>query len=652
MAKADPPGLAGALDLRARGLVPVVLRARGEAWEKDGRPVVSTGKEPRFAAFGHRAVHSDEAKLRADYAEYPGSGVGLFLGTLPPARGENEYFGRPGVIDLEVDDPVAAEEPLARIFPGGVPDTLRFESSGPGRWHYLFGIDEQVARRLLAIGISKAVLKGLHRGGDGKDVGDPAYPGLELRFGNLRTTPGGSVTETQSVAPPTPRADGSPRRWVGREVLDFPEELLADLAANSAWAKARAETVARENTPREPADRDTLRGLAPIEKIQAQFRAMGRRLEPGVDGSSFSARCTNPDHPDNNPSMTISVVGQDNLHLRPVGSFRHVVAETVLVCCHSRDCRIQDILSGLGLFPCDLEPDAWYRTHGPRRKPDSRKANFVLMEEPGGIDPAQLLAFSEDYERFELALAHRPEKLAELSEALGVSNLALGALGVAWKEKNWFRASEEDEWSDDGPAWVFPMVDGQGTIINLQRRFEDESIAKRGMRGGRNGLFVPNGWQGRPGRLYCVEGVSDTATLWDLGLVAVGRPSNRSGDFYLARLLRGDGREVVVVGENDRKGPAWPGDPRPFAAKLARRLGRPVGWIVPPEPHKDARAWRSAEEDVAILAALDDLAGRSEVIGPDAQVPSAATPTGDGRPGGFTATLRLRTLPGAEEGGT
>jgi hypothetical protein len=80
------------------------------------------------------------------------------------------------VIDLEVDDPAAASEPLARIFPGGVPDTLRFESSGPGRWHYLFGIEEQVARQPRAIGIVKAVLKGRHRDGDGKAAGDPAYP--------------------------------------------------------------------------------------------------------------------------------------------------------------------------------------------------------------------------------------------------------------------------------------------------------------------------------------------------------------------------------------------------------------------------------------------------------------------------------------------
>src|SRR5690349_7075076 len=106
------------------------------------------------------------------------------------------------------------------------------------------------------------------------------------------------MTETQSVAPPTPRADGSPRRWVGTEILDFPAELLADLAANSAGAKARAEAVARENTPREPVGRDTLLGLAPIEKIRAQFEALGRRLDSSGDGLSFSARCSNPDHPD------------------------------------------------------------------------------------------------------------------------------------------------------------------------------------------------------------------------------------------------------------------------------------------------------------------------------------------------------------------
>jgi hypothetical protein len=451
------------------------------------------------------------------------------------------------------------------------------------------------------------------------------------------------------VVPPTPRADGRPRRWVGTEILPFPPELLADLAERSAPARAHAEYLDRVARPRKPLDRDTLRGLAPIEKIRAQFEALGRRLEPSGDGSGFSARCTNPDHPDRKPSMSITVVGPNSRPYRGRDrSLKLAVPGTVLICCHSWDCSIRDILGGLGLFPCDLQPDAWYRTHGPRNDP--RRSNIVLTDDPDGVDPARLLYFSEVHERAVEALFRGRGKLAELGRSLGVSGTSLHALDVAWKAQNWVLDPETKQWRDDGPAWLFPMVDDRARIINLQRRYEDQSLAKRGMRGGRNGLFVPEGWERRPGRLYCVEGASDTATLWDLGLAAVGRPSNRSGDFYLARLLRGDAREVVVVGENDRKGDAWPGDPRPFAAKLAGRLGRPVRWIVPPAPHKDARAWRSADEDAALLRTLDGLAGGAEVIGPKARDSSASTPPGGIRRGGFTATLRLRTRPEAEEG--
>src|SRR4051794_34192311 len=98
MDKPEPAGLQGALELRALGLAPVVLRGRGEVYEQGGRRVVATGKEPRFTAFGVRAVHADEARLRADYDQYPGSGVGVLLGLLPPSKGENPCFGRPGVI--------------------------------------------------------------------------------------------------------------------------------------------------------------------------------------------------------------------------------------------------------------------------------------------------------------------------------------------------------------------------------------------------------------------------------------------------------------------------------------------------------------------------------------------------------------------------
>jgi hypothetical protein len=183
------------------------------------------------------------------------------------------------------------------------------------------------------------------------------------------------------------------------------------------------------------------------------------------------------------------------------------------------------------------------------------------------------------------------------------------------------------------------MVDGSGRLINLQRRYRDPGVAKRGMRGGKLGLFVPSGWRERPGPLYVPEGASDVAALFDVGVCAVGRPSNRAGADHLRALLEGDGRDVVVVGENDRKPDGdWPGDPHPCARSLARRLGRPVRVIVPPEGHKDARAWRTAaRDDVGVRAALLRLTEQAAPVVP-AQDLGTAAPRG-----GFRVTVPFRS---------
>ena len=88
-----------------------------------------------------------------------------------------------------------------------------------------------------------------------------------------------------------------------------------------------------------------------------------------------------------------------------------------------------------------------------------------------------------------------------------------------------------------------------------------------------------------------VEGPSDVSAAFDLGFVAVGKPSNVGGLGYLQKLVHG--RPVAVLGEQDRKADgSWPGrigmektfevlkDVCPEACK-----------VLPPPDVKDLRNW-------------------------------------------------------------
>jgi hypothetical protein len=87
------------------------------------------------------------------YVTHWRAGVGLLLGAA----------GR--LVDVEVDDRVLAEPVLTRLFPGGLPETLGWDSSRGS--HMLFLYDE----RLAAFGtIVKGVLNE-----NGHTVGNDAY---------------------------------------------------------------------------------------------------------------------------------------------------------------------------------------------------------------------------------------------------------------------------------------------------------------------------------------------------------------------------------------------------------------------------------------------------------------------------------------------
>jgi len=81
-------------------------------------------------------------------------------------------------------------------------------------------------------------------------------------------------------------------------------------------------------------------------------------------------------------------------------------------------------------------------------------------------------------------------------------------------------------------------------------RLRNERGEKWAVKGGRNGLFVPNG--AGASRCYITEGPTDTAALLSLGLYAIGRPSCNEGAAMLAALLPRLGvREAVIAGDHD-----------------------------------------------------------------------------------------------------
>lgn len=167
-------------------------------------------------------------------------------------------------------------------------------------------------------------------------------------------------------------------------------------------------------------------------------------------------------------------------------------------------------------------------------------------------------------ERYERAACDA--KVARFAGELSVSFESLRRLHVGW----------------DGTAWTFPMTSASGTVTGIRRRFPDGR--KLSVKGGREGLFVPNGLPERGALLVC-EGPTDCAALLTLYSPAIGRPSCRGGVRLLCEFCRG--RPVVVLADGDEPG-------RIGASVLAQALRLyclSVRIVRPPLGMKDTREW-------------------------------------------------------------
>jgi len=232
----DPPCLETALALLELGLWPCLIHPPGI--KRRGQQEPTKGKEPVGRNWG--AVRKTEADLRdlVEWAEcnegFTPHGCGICLG---PGRASDGGW----LIDLEGDGP-QAEESLLRLFGGKLIETYGWSSTRGN--HALFTADGELLLKLLkAAGAAE---------GKRHDAGKftlPDFPGLEFRIGRYGTD--GKPLQFQSVAPPTPGTDGTPRVWNKVETIaELPEDAYEAL-------KTIAEAVAdkrEERTAMQKAD--------------------------------------------------------------------------------------------------------------------------------------------------------------------------------------------------------------------------------------------------------------------------------------------------------------------------------------------------------------------------------------------------------------
>jgi 5S rRNA maturation endonuclease (ribonuclease M5) len=155
-------------------------------------------------------------------------------------------------------------------------------------------------------------------------------------------------------------------------------------------------------------------------------------------------------------------------------------------------------------------------------------------------------------------------------------------------------------WAGAHNGATFPMFRHRRRVIGI--RIRTMTGKKFAVKGSRQGLFLPRGWNDNPkkGVLVC-EGPTDTAAVLDLDFSAIGRPSCLGGTALITEAV--STRRVVIVADDD--GPGMDG-----AVRLQKHLENfcPGCQILVP-PCKDMREWLrsgATKQDVV------DAIGRSK----------------------------------------
>ena len=139
-------------------------------------------------------------------------------------------------------------------------------------------------------------------------------------------------------------------------------------------------------------------------------------------------------------------------------------------------------------------------------------------------------------------------------------------------------------WSPGHKAWTFPMRKPDGTVTGIRLRTRDGS--KFAVKGSKEGLFMPEVIDISPPaeRILIAEGPSDTMKLWELGFIAIGRPSCTGAQAYCSEFVSGS--DAVIVSDADSPG-------RKGANRLAEQLVKvcPSVKIIEPLKGNDVRDW-------------------------------------------------------------
>ena len=129
------------------------------------------------------------------------------------------------------------------------------------------------------------------------------------------------------------------------------------------------------------------------------------------------------------------------------------------------------------------------------------------------------------------------------------------------------------------------MVDSGGRCVGLRLRGHDGD--KWAYRGGKAGIFVPDGIASSVKRLYVCEGPTDTAALLSIGIDAIGRASCRGNVATVGNFIQRLGcNDVIVVADHDDAG--WNGAWQ--LADVLLTVAECIRVICPGEPGDDVRS--------------------------------------------------------------
>jgi hypothetical protein len=176
-------------------------------------------------------------------------------------------------------------------------------------------------------------------------------------------------------------------------------------------------------------------------------------------------------------------------------------------------------------------------------------------------------------------------QLAQLSNQLGVSVESLQSLCVGY--------------STDHHASTWPMRDAAGQITGIRLRLPTDE--KRSIRSSLSGLFLLRSQRPTGEHLFVVEGASDVAAGFDLGLHCIGRPSCTGGVQQLREYIARHGyRAATVVADHDSSGITG-------AIRLAKCLsvaGIASRVLVVPQESGDLRGMMQSGAEIADIDSL------------------------------------------------